>query len=136
MAELRFPVPPLAGDVVLLRPWGETDLPGIVLAFGDPVMRRFSWRTAPYTEADARGYFADQEEARLRGEALDFALVGPATRTWCSAACPCMRFAWTMAARRSGTGSPPGVAAGVSRHTRSACSPGGLSLIWGWPGWS
>ena len=23
MAELWFPVPPLAGDVVLLRPWGE-----------------------------------------------------------------------------------------------------------------
>lgn len=77
MAELRFPVPPLAGDVVLLRPWREADLPGIVLAFGDPVLQRFSWRTGPYTEADARGYFADQEEARLRGEALDFALVGP-----------------------------------------------------------
>jgi hypothetical protein len=34
---------------VLLRPWAEADLPGIVLAFSDPVMQRFSWRTAPYT---------------------------------------------------------------------------------------
>jgi RimJ/RimL family protein N-acetyltransferase len=32
MAELWFPVPPLTGDVVLLRPWREADVPGIVLA--------------------------------------------------------------------------------------------------------
>jgi RimJ/RimL family protein N-acetyltransferase len=77
MAELWFPVPPLADDVVLLRPWDEADLPGIVLAFSDPVMRRFSWRTTAYTETDARDYFAEQEEARLRGEGLSFALVEP-----------------------------------------------------------
>jgi RimJ/RimL family protein N-acetyltransferase len=77
MAELGFPSPPLAGDVVLLRPWREADLPDIVLAFGDPVMQRFSWRTARYTETDARDYFAKQDEARLRGEGLDFALVEP-----------------------------------------------------------
>ena len=40
-------------------------------------MQRFSWRTAPYTETDARGYFAEQEETRLRGEGLSFALVEP-----------------------------------------------------------
>jgi RimJ/RimL family protein N-acetyltransferase len=77
MAELWFPVPPLAGDVVLLRPWGEADVPGMVLAFSDPVMQRFSWRTAPFTETDARDFFAEQEEARLRGEGLSFALVEP-----------------------------------------------------------
>jgi RimJ/RimL family protein N-acetyltransferase len=77
MAELWFPVPPPAGDVVLLRPWREADVPGMVLAFSDPVMQRFSWRTTPYTEADARDSFAEQEEARLRGEGLHFALVEP-----------------------------------------------------------
>ena len=77
MAELWFPVPPLASDVVLLRPWDEADLPGIVLAFSDPVMQQFSWRTAAYTETDARGSLAEQEEARLRGEGLSFALVEP-----------------------------------------------------------
>jgi RimJ/RimL family protein N-acetyltransferase len=77
MAELWFPVPPLAGDVVLLRPWREADLSGIVLAFSDPVMQRFSWRTTAYTETDARDYFAEQEEARLRGDELNFALAGP-----------------------------------------------------------
>jgi RimJ/RimL family protein N-acetyltransferase len=77
MAELWLPVPPLAGDVVLLRPWREADVPGMVLAFSDPVMQRFSWRTTPYTDSDARDYFAEQEEARLRGDALHFALVEP-----------------------------------------------------------
>ncbi len=77
MAELWFPVPPLAGDVVLLRPWREADVPGIVVAFSDPVMRRYSWRTTAYTQTDARGYLAEQEKARLRGDALNFALVEP-----------------------------------------------------------
>jgi RimJ/RimL family protein N-acetyltransferase len=77
MAELRFPVPPLAGDVVLLRPWREADVPGMVAAFGDPVMQRFSWRTTPYTETDARDWLAEQEQARVRGEELNFALAGP-----------------------------------------------------------
>ena len=77
MTELWFPFPPLAGDVVLLRPWREADVAGVVRAFGDPVMQRFSWRTAPYTETDARDYFAEQEEARLRGDELNFALVEP-----------------------------------------------------------
>ncbi len=77
MAELRFPAPPLADGVVLLRPWCEADVPGRLLAFSDPVMQRFSWRAAPYTEADARRDLAGQEEARLRGEGLNFALAGP-----------------------------------------------------------
>jgi RimJ/RimL family protein N-acetyltransferase len=77
MTELLFPVPPLAGDVVLLRPWREADVPGMVRAFSDPVMQRFSWRTAAFTEADARGFLAEQEEARLRGDELNFALAEP-----------------------------------------------------------
>jgi RimJ/RimL family protein N-acetyltransferase len=77
MVGLRFPVPPLADDVVLLRPWREADVPGIVLAFSDPVMQGFSWRTTPYSETDAREFLAEQEEARLRGDELNFALAGP-----------------------------------------------------------
>jgi RimJ/RimL family protein N-acetyltransferase len=77
MADLWFPAPPLAGDVVLLRPWRESDVPGMVLAFSDPVMQRFSWRTGPYTETDARDYLAAQEQACLRGDELNFALVEP-----------------------------------------------------------
>ena len=136
MAELWFPVPPLADDVVLLRPWREADVPGLVAAFSDPVMQRFSWRTAPYTETDARGYVAAQEEARLRGDELNFALAGPRDQDVVLGASPCRRCAWIRAARRLGTGSPPRPAAGVPRHMRSACSPGGHSPSWDWPGWS
>jgi RimJ/RimL family protein N-acetyltransferase len=41
------------------------------------VVQRFSHRTAPYTEADARSDLAEQEQARLRGEELNFALAEP-----------------------------------------------------------
>jgi len=71
--------------VVSLRPWRETDVPAKLMAFGDPVVQRFSWsRTAPYTEADAGAYFVEQEQARRRGEALRFAVVEPATTMLCS----------------------------------------------------
>jgi hypothetical protein len=43
MAELGFPVPPLADEVVLLRPWREAGVPDKLLAFSDPVVQRFSW---------------------------------------------------------------------------------------------
>ena len=79
VAELSFPVPALRDAVVSLRPWRETDVPAKLMAFGDPAVQRFSWsRTAPYTEADAGAYFVEQQQARLRGDALHFALVEPA----------------------------------------------------------
>jgi RimJ/RimL family protein N-acetyltransferase len=79
MAELVFPVPPLADEVVLLRPWREADVPAAFLAFSDPVVQRFSWpEAAPYSEEDTRTYFAELEQARLLGEELGFALAEPA----------------------------------------------------------
>ncbi len=78
MAELPFPAPPLADDVVLLRPWRESDVPAKLMAFSDPVVQRFSWsRSTPYTGADARSHFVEQQAARLLGEELNFALVEP-----------------------------------------------------------
>lgn len=81
MTALRFPDPQLGCEAVLLRPWREADGPGIVLAFSDPVMQEFSWRTDPYTETDARDYLTEQEEARLRGDELSFALVAPGNQS-------------------------------------------------------
>ena len=76
--ELQFPTPPLVDKTVLLRPWREADVPNNLMAFGDPVIQRFSWsQAAPFTEEDARGYFVGQEQARLRGEEVQFALVEP-----------------------------------------------------------
>jgi RimJ/RimL family protein N-acetyltransferase len=76
---LRFPAPQLGDEVVLLRPWREADVPAKLAAFADPVVQRFSWPLlTPYTEADARNHFVEQELARLRGDELSFALVDPA----------------------------------------------------------
>lgn len=78
MPELSFPHPPLADDVVRLRPWTAEDMPANAMAFADPVVLRFSWpHTRPFTEADARTALAQQEQARLRGEELSFALADP-----------------------------------------------------------
>jgi RimJ/RimL family protein N-acetyltransferase len=48
------------------------------MAFSDPVVQQFSWSPATdHSEDDARGYFVDQEQARLRGEEAQFAVVEP-----------------------------------------------------------
>jgi RimJ/RimL family protein N-acetyltransferase len=74
MPELR--VPSLADDVVLLRRWRESDVPAQLEAFSDPLFLRFSdW--APQTEAGARAYLAEHEQARKAGEQIEFALVEP-----------------------------------------------------------
>ena len=75
MTELRFPDPSLADDLVLLRPWAEEDLPSKAAAFGDPLVDRFSNpRTTKVTEEDVRASFSRNEQARLRGEEVNFAL--------------------------------------------------------------
>jgi RimJ/RimL family protein N-acetyltransferase len=74
MPELR--VPRLADDVVLLRSWRESDVPAQLAAFSDPWFLRFNdW--APQTVTEALTYLARHEEARRRGEQLEFALVEP-----------------------------------------------------------
>jgi len=80
MAELSFPEPPLADAAVRLRPWRGNDLPSMVQAFSDPTMQHFSWRTAPFTDADARNYFSEQEQSRRQGDMLTLALVEPSDR--------------------------------------------------------
>ena len=78
MPELQFPSPPLADETVLLRPWREADVSDGLMGLTDPVIQRFSWPQATaFTEEDARGYFAGQESARLRGEEVQFALAEP-----------------------------------------------------------
>ena len=76
MVELPFPSPPLADDVVLLRPWRETDVPAQLEAFHDPVFQQFSdW--APLREAEARRQLVEQEAARRRGVQVQLAIVEP-----------------------------------------------------------
>jgi RimJ/RimL family protein N-acetyltransferase len=79
---LPFPHPPLADAVVALRPWREDDVPARLMAFADPLVQRFSWpRSEPYTEADARDYYAGLERARREEREVGFALVSPGDDT-------------------------------------------------------
>lgn len=78
VSALRFPDPPLVDALVLLRPWTESDLPANLMKFTDPVVQHHSWpRTSPYGEADAAEFLAPQDQARLLGEELNFALADP-----------------------------------------------------------
>ncbi len=78
MVELSYPSPPLADDVVRLRPWRVSDAPAKAEAFRDPLVDRFSWpRVTTYRDYDALRSFADQEHARRRGEEVSLALVAP-----------------------------------------------------------
>jgi len=77
MAELPWPDPPLADEVVTLRPWRVADVPAKVAAFHDPVFQHFSdW--APLTEAAAREHLAELEHGRRQGVQLDLAIVDAA----------------------------------------------------------
>ncbi|QTE30860.1 GNAT family N-acetyltransferase [Pengzhenrongella sicca] len=79
MVALEFPTPPLFDAVVHLRPWRIQDVPEKLMAFNDPVIRQFAWsRTEPYSEAHAREYFVEQEQARRTGSALTVAIASPA----------------------------------------------------------
>lgn len=78
MGEIQFPTPLPADGVVLIRPWREADVPANLMLFADPLIQRFSWpHTTPYTEKDARAFFAEQEDLRRQGEELSFALTEP-----------------------------------------------------------
>jgi RimJ/RimL family protein N-acetyltransferase len=77
-AELHFPSEHLGDDLVLLRAWDGDDVPANIMEFSDPIVQRFSWpHTVAYSEAHARSFFEEQTQARLRGEALNFALAKP-----------------------------------------------------------
>jgi RimJ/RimL family protein N-acetyltransferase len=76
IAALAFPRPLLTDADLLLRPWSAADVPENVMGFADPSVLRYSWQlTRRYTDADARAFFVEQEQARRRGEELHFAFV-------------------------------------------------------------
>ncbi len=80
MTELKWPDPPLADEVVQLRPWLPADLGFIVAACQDPEISRFSpVIPVPYTRSDASGWFLTQEPNRLAGNSMDFAVAEAAS---------------------------------------------------------
>ncbi len=75
--EIRAPEPPLADDVVLLRPWGEEgDVEAITAACNDGAIAEFLDQIpSPYTEDDARQYIAGTRAGWADGTMTNFAIV-------------------------------------------------------------
>lgn len=68
--------PSLADEQVVLRPWDEGDVPQQMVAFCDPAFLTYSdWQ--PLSSDEARQRLRTQEQTRLRGEQIDFAVADP-----------------------------------------------------------
>ena len=67
-----LPDPPLADEVVRLRPWRPDDAPALAAAWGDEAIRRWTAVPADPTEDHARRWISGAELRREQGVALDF----------------------------------------------------------------
>ncbi|MDY7101120.1 MAG: GNAT family N-acetyltransferase [Actinomycetota bacterium] len=71
---LPLPDPPLADDVVALRPWRQADAPSLAAAWADPEIRRWTEVPPDTSEAFARRWIAGEAERRRRGLAVDLVM--------------------------------------------------------------
>ncbi len=72
VVDLTFPS--LADEEVVLRPWSDADVPQQLDAFRDPVFLTYSdWQ--PVSSDEARQRLNEQEQSRVRGEQINFAVV-------------------------------------------------------------
>ena len=79
---IGLPCPDLAlsTQTVRLRPWRVSDAAGLLSAFTDPEIQRFSWpNDRAYTLADAETYLLQQEQGRRTGHEVQWAMVDSAT---------------------------------------------------------
>lgn len=70
---LPLPDPPLSDGTVALRPWSEEDIPALLAAGADPLIRRFQ-PSQPAAEAEIRTWLDGLEPARERGAWLELAV--------------------------------------------------------------
>ncbi|MBJ7455413.1 MAG: GNAT family N-acetyltransferase [Thermoleophilia bacterium] len=72
-----LPLPRLADDRVLLRPFGEDDVPAVTACCQDPLIQSFTRIPYPYGEDDAREFISGAPARRLLGESIDLAMADP-----------------------------------------------------------
>jgi RimJ/RimL family protein N-acetyltransferase len=97
---LAYPDPPLADDVVLLRPWAESDLPLLERASGDEYVATIEHLPVPFASDDGRSWIDAQHEL----------LAG--------------RRGWSLAIVERETGEAIGGVGIVFRHPPGAAEPG------------
>jgi RimJ/RimL family protein N-acetyltransferase len=74
MPAIPLPDPELADDMIRLRPPQLADVPALTEACQDPLIQRFTFVPAPYTEAHARDWVGSGPVMRERGEALSLVI--------------------------------------------------------------
>ena len=87
----------------------------------------------PHTEADARAYFVEQQQTRLRGEELNFAFVESANDDAVLEGCSLYYVDVEQSRAAVGYWLAPELEAVVSRPTPSGYSLDEHSQSWAWP---
>lgn len=77
MSTFTPPDPPLADEVVLLRPWRDEDVPQLVAACQDPDIQKYIPIPRPYRTTDAEQYVTRTTHQWRTGAAAAFAMVEP-----------------------------------------------------------
>ena len=90
---LEFPDPPLADDVVRLRPWTDADLADAHRATQDPLIPRYTHVPERQTLEDVRSWLGDREARRLAGDRLALVIVDAPDGTFLGSV-SLLRFDW------------------------------------------
>jgi RimJ/RimL family protein N-acetyltransferase len=93
MPEIRYPRPPLADELVRLRPWSEADDEPARRATQDPLIPRHTGVPENQTVLEIRRWRAEQEPARVSGESLFLVIADPRTDELLGSI-SLMRFEW------------------------------------------
>jgi RimJ/RimL family protein N-acetyltransferase len=116
---------PLVDGPTALRPWRDTDVPGIVAACQDPDISRWTRVPWPYGTADARLFVIGRHDALRTASAAPFAIVSTRDDSLLLGSVALMGFDWDHARCEVGYW--------LSREARGAGhATRGVRLICGW----
>ena len=74
MTRLPFPDPPLADELIRLRPWTQADAGDACTATQDPLILHHTHVPAGQSEDDLRRFIDEREPRRLAGDELGFVI--------------------------------------------------------------
>jgi RimJ/RimL family protein N-acetyltransferase len=89
-----LPADGLVNGPTALRPWRDTDVPGLVAACQDPEIPRWTRVPQPYGESDARAYLLTRYDHLHAGTAAPLAIVSSEDPDRVLGSITLMRLAW------------------------------------------
>jgi [ribosomal protein S5]-alanine N-acetyltransferase len=76
---IGYPDPPLSDELIVLRPWRDSDLQTVVEASRDPYIPKVTSVPAPYTKGAGRRWLERQDRRSTSGVGVSLAIAEPAT---------------------------------------------------------